>query len=287
MTIFIQTHSHSLTHCPPPPLRPTRYTANARDIKFDVDRVVSHRSFLNKVWNAARFALAAAIPAEPGANSGHDNTISGDDGTDSDDASDSSSLATTVTASCALAADGPAGLPHLDTLQSAWIVSRLAATVCEANAALKSFNFAQYTTVLFDFWVHDLCDTYIELAKKDLRGGDVGAAETTRTLLVSCVAVATRLLAPATPFLADAILEAIPRRASSNGNGANGDLALVCDPVCLNAVSYPDSADWEPLRSASVERRMKDALELARAIRALPVRQIDPQARLAVFVRPT
>jgi valyl-tRNA synthetase len=306
---------------------------------------VSHRAFLNKVWNAARFALSAASSTTTSTTSSHDELrgdgagagvqrssdgggASGIDGHVHSAVNDShggDGQVNTISVgeggaafapSRVCAADGPADLPDLNTLPARWIVSRLAATVCESNAALESFNFSQFTTVLFDFWVHDLCDTYIELAKKDLRGDDVVAAQTTRTLLVSCVAVATRLLAPAAPFITDAILEVVPRRGASINDQAEANFSdlpsndhQTSDKQAQNedgATSsahhhhhqhqhhhhhhhhqeYPQAAEWGAMRSEAVERRMANALELARAIRALPVRQIDPHARLAAFARP-
>jgi valyl-tRNA synthetase len=206
------------------------YTSHARDIKFDVEKVVGHRAFLNKVWNATRFVLHATA--------------------------DGSSAATVAT------------LPPLTGLASAWIISRLASTVVQANAALEAFNFAQYTAVLQHFWITDFCDTYIELAKNDLR--DPAMAPEARVVLLTCLQVGTELLAPATPFIAAAILEVLPHHV----DGSQGLPA---------SHTFPEPAEWEPLQSAATEVRMADVLLIAKAIRAVPLRQIDPQVKLNAY----
>eukprot|EP00038_Savillea_parva_P026466 m.54383 g.54383 ORF g.54383 m.54383 type:complete len:1067 (-) comp7523_c0_seq1:106-3306(-) len=237
------------------------YTSHARDIKFDVERVTGHRAFLNKVWNATRFVLRATDTTHASATAAPPGVLS-----PSDIAARFTSKADEIGSTDVAA----------DTLPSAWILSRLATTVDDANSALQEYNFIRYTVAMQHFWINDFCDTYIEVAKHQLK--DPQLAPHTVAVLLTCVDVATRLLAPATPHVADAILDALPHNV--------GDPGSVPSTTSSSTTSraYPATTDWKPCRSLQVEHDMAHVLEIARAVRAIPVRQIDPHARLIAYV---
>ena len=46
-----------------------------------------------------------------------------------------------------------------------WVLSRLADCVETVESSLKEYNFSRATTAMYTFWVHDLCDVYLELSK--------------------------------------------------------------------------------------------------------------------------
>jgi valyl-tRNA synthetase len=46
-----------------------------------------------------------------------------------------------------------------------WILSRLADTVSLCNHGLKTYDLVAATTALFNFWLYELCDYYIEYLK--------------------------------------------------------------------------------------------------------------------------
>ena len=54
-----------------------------------------------------------------------------------------------------------------------WILSRLARTIDDANAAIASYRFDQYAKVCYDFFWRDFCDWYLEATKLLLKR-DVG-----------------------------------------------------------------------------------------------------------------
>ena len=46
-----------------------------------------------------------------------------------------------------------------------WILSRLSDTVSLCNTGIAAFDLTTATTALFNFWLYDLCDYYIEYLK--------------------------------------------------------------------------------------------------------------------------
>ena len=101
-----------------------------RDIPLSRDQMAGYRAFGNKIWNAARFALARTGDAR------------------------------------VAAAIDPAGLAAPER----WILSRLSRTAAEVDLRFAAFRFDEACNRLYHFFWGDLCDWYIELAKPALLG---------------------------------------------------------------------------------------------------------------------
>ncbi len=99
-------------------------------IRLSIERVEGYRNFINKLWNASRFALMNM------------------DGYDAE-------------RFAAQLARGEAPLGIADR----WILSRLQAVATEVDAALEGFRFADAANAIYHFVWGELCDWYIELAK--------------------------------------------------------------------------------------------------------------------------
>jgi valyl-tRNA synthetase len=144
--------------------------AMGRDIKLAEDRIAGYQSFVNKLWNAARFVqLNLADANNTGANR-RSRLASGD----------------------------------LD-LTERWIRSRLAATIREAREALASYRFNDYSNALYQFTWHEFCDWYIEMSKVGLNGADAAQAAQSRQLLRELLEQILLLLHPIMPFVTEEI----------------------------------------------------------------------------------
>ena len=144
------------------------------DAPIGDDNVAAARNFGTKLWNAARFALAnGASPALPLPSA------AGADG----------SLASSLTDA------------------DAWILGRLREVTAQVDALLEDFQFAKATEALYHFTWDELCDWYLELAKPQL--ASAGAAEGTRAVLGHVLDVLVRLLHPVSPFLTEALYQAL------------------------------------------------------------------------------
>ena len=64
-----------------------------------------------------------------------------------------------------------------------WILSRLGVAIQECNAGFKEYNFPQATTALFNFWLYELCDVYLEVIKPVVYGSEEGPKAVARATL--------------------------------------------------------------------------------------------------------
>ncbi|MDR1650383.1 MAG: valine--tRNA ligase, partial [Synergistaceae bacterium] len=110
-------------------------TLQGRDIYLSESRIETYRFFLNKLWNAGRFALMNIEDAPE------------------------------------LAPLGPGDEPHL-RLHDKWISVRLSDAAREMTSLLDGCFFGEAARTMYDFVWGELCDWYLELAKPALRGDE-------------------------------------------------------------------------------------------------------------------
>lgn len=106
-------------------------TVQGRDILLSTGKIETYRLFMNKIWNASRFALM--------------------------NLDESRELPV-------LSADLPLAL------HDRWILTRKAQVAGEVTRLLDSFSTGEAARLLYDFVWGDLCDWYLELSKPALRG---------------------------------------------------------------------------------------------------------------------
>jgi valyl-tRNA synthetase len=98
-------------------------------------------------------------------------------------------------------------LPKAPTDADAWILGRLREVAADVDALLEDFQFAKAVEALYHFTWDELCDWYLELAKVQLR--DEATADGTRAVLGHALDVLARLLHPVSPFLTEALWQAL------------------------------------------------------------------------------
>jgi valyl-tRNA synthetase len=152
------------------------YTTGGRDINLNVLRVEGYRKFCNKLWNATRFAMVYKFPADymPPASS------------------------------------APTGQ---ETLVEKWILSRLEGCASNLNKLLEQRNFQQATSTVYEFWLYELCDIYIE-AMKPLTADDApdDVKRSAQNTLYTCLDLGMRMLHPFMPFVTEELWQRLPRR---------------------------------------------------------------------------
>jgi isoleucyl-tRNA synthetase len=146
-----------------------------------------------------------------------------------------------------------------------WIRSRLAATTAAARSELDAYDATSAARALASF-VDDLSNWYVRLARRRFRGAggepspDAPAAHRT---LYECLTTVARLMAPFTPFLADAIWRNLEGRTHG--------------PESVHLADYPEAE--RAARDADLEAGMELArrvVELGRRVRTetrVPTRQ--------------
>jgi valyl-tRNA synthetase len=145
------------------------FAAQGRDIRFSEDRVEGYRHFVNKLWNATRFILM-----NTGESSGFRNI-----------AKETLNL----------------------SLPSRWILSRLAATADEVNAALGEYRFNDAANTLYQYIWHEFCDWYIEMAKIEFL--DPKLENGVKWCLLHTLNTSLKLLHPFMPYITEEIWQKV------------------------------------------------------------------------------
>jgi valyl-tRNA synthetase len=160
-------------------------------IRLSIDRVEGFRNFINKLWNASRFALMNLDGYDP---ERFEAQLAGSQGR------------------------AQLGMPER------WILSRLQATAQAVDTALESFRFSDAANAIYHFVWDELCDWYIELAKPALyKGGDpnqsglvLDPAKAARRhmvqgVLATALETTMRLFHPFAPFVSEEIWQKLPK----------------------------------------------------------------------------
>ena len=151
----------------------TAFAAMGRDIRLSEDRIEGYRHFMNKIWNASRFALMNLESEAP----------------------------------------APVDLASVKGLHHRWILYRLEELKAVQKASLAEYRFNDTAQSLYKFVWNEFCDWYLELIKPDLyaEGEDAAARKAeTRFVLWTVLRETLILLHPVVPFISSEVWEALP-----------------------------------------------------------------------------
>ena len=206
------------------------------DIPLNEARTEGYRAFANKIWNAARFLFMNLDRAKE--------------------------------AGIAIAA-APS-----QTIESRWIVSRLADTCGAVDRSLADYRFDEASNHIYRFFWGDLCDWYLELIKLRLVFDDAAAFEATAASLGTLTTVfeaALRLLSPFMPFITEEIWHALQAKLGGTANAKS--IALT---------RYPQAADFAS--DPQAERELSLLQELITTVRGLR-KEVQVPEREAAAIR--
>ena len=97
-------------------------------------------------------------------------------------------------------------------LMDRWILSRLAFATNQCNEGFEQYNFPQATTALYNFWLYELCDVYLEYLKPVFASGTSDTIATAKTVLWYCLNYALRLISPFMPYISEELYQRLPRK---------------------------------------------------------------------------
>ncbi|MDL2272845.1 valine--tRNA ligase, partial [Desulfovibrio sp. OttesenSCG-928-I05] len=150
----------------------TAFAAMGRDIKLSEDRIEGYRHFVNKIWNAARFALMN-MPED---------------------------------SSFIKLADAP---EKITGIQHRWILHRLEEVKDSLKKSLADYRFNDAALTLYTFVWNEICDWYLELLKPEFQK-EGREADEARAVLWLVLREALLLLHPIMPFVTAEIWQALP-----------------------------------------------------------------------------
>ena len=151
---------------------------SGKDFKFSEQRIEGYRNFMNKIWNAARFALTHLEDFQ-------------------------APLA------------GVKALPVRSAMSvyDQWIIFKLQEVETIVDQALEKNNLSEASQALYHFIWGQFCDWYIEFSKQLLSGPDSPERKATQLVMAQVLNRIMRLLHPFCPFITEEIYQKLPIKA--------------------------------------------------------------------------
>ncbi|KAG6454903.1 valine--tRNA ligase [Manduca sexta] len=187
-----------------------------RDLNLDILRVQGYRFFCNKLWNATKFALMY-FPKN-----------------------------TTYE----LFSTPPATLSLMDR----WMLSRVAHAVQKVNNAFEAYDFPAATTLIYNLWLYELCDVYLESLKPVFTAGSETSKMIARLTLFTTLDHGLKLLSPFMPFVTEELYQRLPRKNTEK-----------CSSICV--AEYPSYKNT-PWRDENLEEQTDLVLKMIHLIRS-------------------
>ncbi|MEW6376908.1 MAG: valine--tRNA ligase [Thermodesulfobacteriota bacterium] len=148
-------------------------TMPGNDLKLSEARTEGYRHFVNKIWNASRFALMNLENLKPGKVVPRHTTEY--------------------------------------SLPDRWIRGRLNQAIREVQKSLEGYKFNEASHILYHFIWHEFCDWYLELIKPYLyQDQDVNRRTITQETLLESLDATLRLLHPFMAFITEEIWQQLP-----------------------------------------------------------------------------
>ena len=111
---------------------------------------------------------------------------------------------------------GPNGMlepqPAPLSLMDRWILSRLAYAADQCNEGFEQYVFSKATTALYNFWLYELCDVYLEYLKPVFASGTPDAIATAKIVLWTCLDQGLKLISPFMPFISEELYQRLPKQ---------------------------------------------------------------------------
>lgn len=163
-----------------------------RTANLDVNNIISHRNFCNKMWNAIRFSLRIISPIEY--------NVEDDPVTFTIEPLDVSKLSTYLETS---------RLSELDR----WVLCKLQTAVRLANVGFRDFKMADAVTGLNHFFHDEFCSQYLEGIKSIITdsSASMDSKMTVSAVLYVCIETSLRLLHPFMPYVTEELWQHLPR----------------------------------------------------------------------------
>lgn len=153
---------------------------SGKDIKFSEQRLEGYRNFMNKIWNATRFALGNL-------------------------------------ADFSAPAEGVRALPaknHLSVFDQ-WLIYKLAQVEKSVEEAMEQDRFSDAANSLYHFVWYEFCDWYIEFIKPVMNGDKNADRAATQLVLAQVLNRVMRLLHPFTPFITEELFQKLPIKSTA------------------------------------------------------------------------
>ncbi|CAF1467292.1 unnamed protein product, partial [Didymodactylos carnosus] len=139
-----------------------------------------------------------------------------------------------------------------------WIINRLYHAIEQCENGFEAYQLPTVTTAIYNFWLYEFCDIYIEYIKQDFfdTNNDNERKETVKNILYTCLDNGLRLLAPIMPFLSEELYQRLPKPNNTQ------------NPPSLCVTPYPQSSQFLPYRDDDIEKNVSSIYECIKEIRS-------------------
>lgn len=149
-----------------------------------------------------------------------------------------------------------------ESLAERWILHKLTIAAKEINQALTDREFAQATSIVYQYWYTQLCDVYIENSKSLIQSGTPAEQRSARNTLYTALEGGLTMIHPFMPFLTEELWQRLPRRPEDT----TPSIVLAAYPTYSPALDDPASEEAYELllgiskgvRSLMAEYAIKD-----------------------------
>lgn len=93
-----------------------------------------------------------------------------------------------------------------------WIINRLSELVKSTNVCFEKYDFGPMVHNIYDFWLKELADYYIEAIKPVMKGNDEEAKKAALNTLYLCLDHGLKLLHPTMPYITEELYQRLPHR---------------------------------------------------------------------------
>jgi valyl-tRNA synthetase len=160
------------------------------DVPLAEEWVEGAKRFVNKLWNASRFALSNLDGQRP----------------------------------------GPLPPEERLTLEDRWVLDALAGAYEEIDAAYEAYEWPVVARGIYGFVWDVFADWYLEAIKTRVYGDDQQAAHDARAVLAHVLEITLRLASPLLPFVTESAWRALTGSAGGTCVADGRDLARTCGP---------------------------------------------------------
>ncbi len=153
------------------------HTHSGKDYKFSEPRTEGYRNFMNKIWNATRFAMGhlSDFPLQEAKEGSVPNKL------------------------------------YLSVFDQ-WIIKKLGDVEAAVEEAMEQERFSDAAGALYSFVWYEFCDWYIEFSKPVLNGSDQKERRATQIVMAQVLNRIMRLLHPFVPFISEELYQKLPIR---------------------------------------------------------------------------
>lgn len=98
------------------------------------------------------------------------------------------------------------------SLVDKWIINRLSEKITRTNQCFENYDFGTMVNGLYDFWLKELADFYIEAIKPVMKGNNKDAQKAALNTLYLCLDNGLKMLHPTMCYITEELYQRLPHR---------------------------------------------------------------------------